>query len=207
MRMCLAELWKDEDMSDRTRQDILRAYNTLIKEVDMDRLTVAMLCREAGVSRATFYRYFQDKYDVMNYNYKLLLDGYVNPMMSTSYKDLYYKLYKYGKSHWKFLRNAFNTEGINSLADYIATYSEGVVETITKQNRNGQGFTEAEKLQCDVYTIGIATMYKRWIFDEYKLSAEEAAQALFEIMPPTLRELWWVSEPHKGQVVIKKRRD
>ena len=38
-------------------------------------ITVADIIAEADVSKATFYRYFHDKYDVMNSNYKELLDG------------------------------------------------------------------------------------------------------------------------------------
>lgn len=179
-------------MSERTKKDILAAYNGLIRKIDMDKLSVEMIANEAGISRATFYRHFKDKYDVMNYNYKLLLDELSDPKNSSSYQDLYEKLYRHGRTKLKFLRKAFNTQGINSLIDYIATYSQEIAEEITRQNRGGNGFTETERLQFDVYTIGIATMYKRWIFDQYNLTSEEAAKALYEMMPESLRDMWWV---------------
>lgn len=178
-------------MSERTRQDILRAYNKLITRLDMEKISVEKLAKEAGISRATFYRHFKDKYDVMNYNYKILLDSMSRPEVSSGYEELYEKLYRYGRMNWKFLQRAFSTHGINSLCEYIATYSCEFVEKMTVMNR-GTGFTEAERIQMDVFTIGISTMYKKWIFDQYNLSAKEAAKALFEIMPPTLREMWWV---------------
>ena len=57
------------NMKDRTQEAILNAFNTLIEKNDFDKITIQMIIDEAGVGRTTFYRYFKDKYDVMNYNY------------------------------------------------------------------------------------------------------------------------------------------
>ena len=46
----------------------------LISEVDFNKISVETIMKEAGVSRSTFYRYFKDKYDVMNANFKNILD-------------------------------------------------------------------------------------------------------------------------------------
>ncbi len=179
-------------MAERTKQDILRAYNTLIKKNNMDKITVEMLISEAGISKATFYRYFKDKYDVMNYNYKLLLDNVTSPKISSNFEDLYEHLFQYGAKNWKFLSHAFETLGRNSFCDYITSYSLEFVDKITRMNRNGEGLSETERLQCDVFSMGVSTMYRNWIFDQYQISSKEAAKALYDIMPSTLRDLWWV---------------
>ena len=59
----------------RTEMDILLALNRLIARMDMEKITTEKIVEEAKISRATFYRYFKDKYDVLNRNYKELLDG------------------------------------------------------------------------------------------------------------------------------------
>ncbi|MBR5015534.1 MAG: helix-turn-helix transcriptional regulator, partial [Clostridia bacterium] len=48
----------------RTKNDILVAFNVLAEKKGFERITVQMIADEAGISRATFYRYFKDKYDV-----------------------------------------------------------------------------------------------------------------------------------------------
>lgn len=179
-------------MVNRTRKQIVNAFNKLIKNRDIENISVEMIIQEAEISKATFYRYFSDKYDVMNYNFKLLLDSYSKPGLCTGYEDLYRALFSYGRKNWKFLQRAFHTTGHNSFCDYIGQYSYQLVEQITLQNRNHSGLTEAEKLQCNVFCIGVAFMYQQWIFDQYQLSADEAAHALFELMPHTLRNYWWL---------------
>ena len=68
-------------MSDRqtehTRDDILNAFNSLIETTDFDKITVQKIIEKAGIGRTTFYRYFKDKYDVMNYNYMKYLQEYL----------------------------------------------------------------------------------------------------------------------------------
>ena len=59
----------------RTELDILLALNRLIARMDMEKITTEKIVAEAKISRATFYRYFKDKYDVLNRNYKELLDN------------------------------------------------------------------------------------------------------------------------------------
>ncbi len=78
----------------RTQKAIVEAFNTLISKYDFEKISVDMIIREADISRSTFYRYFRDKYEVMNVNYKNLLDYYVSPKRCKNYRDLYYDLFK-----------------------------------------------------------------------------------------------------------------
>ncbi len=178
-------------MNKRTRRDIVTAFNKLIYKHELDQITVEMIVREAGVSKATFYRYFKDKYDVMNFNYKELLDRLVESPHCKSYRDLYYSLFSIGRREWKPLRYAFESTGVNSMENYIFSYSKDLVCNITKKNRDGMFFSPAEELQIDVFCSGISAMYKKYILDEYDMSPDVAADALFDIMPPSLRDYWW----------------
>ena len=100
-------------MIQRTRKNIIHAFNQLIKNHDIEQISVEMIIRKAAISKATFYRYFNDKYSVMNANYKELLDYYAAPENCRSYLELYELLYKHGIRNWKFLQRAFNTTGYN----------------------------------------------------------------------------------------------
>ena len=175
--------------TERTRQDILAAFNRLITKTELENITTAIIAKEAGIGKATFYRYFKDKYDVMNYNYKQLLDGYL--MQCSNYRDLYYKLFCAGQTLLQPLAKAFNSTGINSFENYIYTYSMSVVERITQENRNGQGCTAEEILQIDVFCYGISYMYKKWTLGRYPVSAEIAADVLYAMTPETLKYYWF----------------
>lgn len=178
-------------MSERTMQDILRAFNRLIKTKNIEDISVNRIAAEAGVSRATFYRHFKDKYDVMNYNYKCLLDQYGTGGNSTSYYDLFTKLFSAGISTLNPVKYAFESTGFNSFMNYIFEYSYSFAEAVTKCNRGGEGFTEVEKLQVEVFCRGVSYMYKDWVYGKFSLTPEAAAAALCELLPKSVKDYWW----------------
>ena len=186
----------------RTERDIIYAFNRLLTSVEVEKITTQMIADEAGIGRATFYRYFKDKYDVLNRNYKELLDNCIK--RCDNYRDLFYQLYCFARDEWSDFHRAFYTTGVNSFENYVYSYSKSIVEQITAQNRNGDGLTQEETIQLDVFCYGISYMYKKWTFGQYPIDPGAAADALYDIMPETLKHYWFFSEG--GTVQPKEQR-
>lgn len=51
------------------RRSIADAMEDLLKTVPFDKVTVASICNRSGISRPTFYHYFKDKYDVVQWRW------------------------------------------------------------------------------------------------------------------------------------------
>ena len=177
-------------MLKRTQKAIVDAFNRLISQKRFDDITVVDIVSEADVSKATFYRYFHDKYDVMNSNYKELLDEFMNLDDCSSYRDLYYRLYQAGATKLRDIKGTFGSSGVNSFETFIFTYSRQAVVRITRENREDKGLTPQEEMQLDVFCYGICYMYRKWIEGKYSLSADEAADLLYQMMPKTLSGYW-----------------
>lgn len=182
-------------MLNRTHNAIVSAFLLLIKENDFNKISVDMIMKKATVSRSTFYRYFKDKYDVMNATYKNLLDYYVAPEQSKSYRDLCFHLFKYGQENLSIFKNALNSTGFNSFSNFIYEYSYKTALAITKSNRDGEGFTPVEELQVDVFCNGICAVYKKIVCQSYSINPMDAADALYEMMPESLKHYWWKTSP------------
>ncbi|MBQ2755120.1 MAG: TetR family transcriptional regulator [Oscillospiraceae bacterium] len=178
-------------MVNRTLNAIIAGFNRLITNIDFHKISVDMIMQEAGVSRSTFYRYFKDKYDVMNANYKMALDYYIQPEQSKNYRDLCYHLFDHGQRNLKIFRRALESTGFNSLSNFIYEYSYETALKITRLNRGGNGFTPVEELQVDVFCNGICAVYRNIIFQRYHIDPSAAADALYEMMPESLKHYWW----------------
>lgn len=177
-------------MVNRTYNAIIDSFNRLITEKDFNKITVEMIMDMAGVSRSTFYRYFKDKYDVMNANFKNLLDYYVNPSRSSNYRELWTHILEYGQKNLIIFKNALSSTGFNSFENFIHDYSYQKILEITNANRDGNGFSPAEELQVDIFCNGICTVYKNIVEQRCKTSVSEAADALYEMMPESLKNYW-----------------
>ena len=146
----------------RTELDILLALNRLIIRTDMNNITTEKIVQEAKISRATFYRYFKDKYDVLNRNYKELLDSCMN--QSSNYRELFFRMYQYAQQKWSDFHRAFSTSGVNSFENYISAYSRSVVEQITTENREGWGSQRKSSFSWMYFALESAVCIKngRW---------------------------------------------
>ena len=83
------------------------------------------------------------------------------------------------------------TTGFNSFSNFIYEYSYKTALAITRDNRDGAGFTPAEELQVDVFCNGICAVYRNMVYQRYTLDASTAADALYEMMPESLKHYWW----------------
>ena len=81
--------------------------------------------------------------------------------------------------------------GFNSLNNYIYESSYETALAITKANRDGEGFTPVEELQVDVFCNGICAVYKKIVDEKYNIDPADAADALYEMMPESLKHYWW----------------
>ena len=62
------EIIEKEDLRiTRTRKSLIEAFITLMKQKKFEEITINDLCDEAMVRRTTFYRHFEDKYDLFNF--------------------------------------------------------------------------------------------------------------------------------------------
>jgi len=184
-------------MVTRTFTAIIDGFNRLLSKIDFQKISVDMILEEAKVSRSTFYRYFKDKYEVMNANYKSILDEFLSSESSRSCRDLYRQLFSHAQENPKIIKRALESTGYNSFSNFIYDYSYNAALEITKANRQGQGFTPVEELQMDVFCTGVCSVYRNIVSQGYKLSATEAADALYEMMPESLKHYWW-PRPEEG---------
>ena len=173
---------------DRTRRAIVDAFNQLIARRNFNTITVSMICETADIGKATFYRYYKDKYAVMNENYAFLVQRCASDPSVRGFRDLFCCIFREAHAEfWISIRNSFDSAGYNSLLNFITEYSYRFAEDVVRRNRNGKGFTDAERLQIHVFTSGISTMFQDWTFKRYDLTPEQAADALYDCMPSWIR--------------------
>lgn len=177
----------------KTKERILHAFNDLISRSDFTSVTVFQIVRQAGVSRATFYRYFRDKYDVMNYNYASLLEKHLQQTQIHNMADLFLLLLE-ESDYWKPLLPLFETEGANSLYSFMRDYSFNTARNLYEYGSlKGEGkqirkMSRRELLQLRLFTCGAAELYEDWVKEKISLSARETASAMYELLPACLKQ-------------------
>lgn len=176
-------------MVSRTQKDIVNSFKHLITKKHFEDITIQMIADEAGVSRATFYRYFRDKYDVMNYNYQSILDKYIEGDNTQTFHDLFYAMTTVGTEALRPMIRLFESSGVNSFQNFIFNYSFKTLESIVLKSGNVQKLTDKQIFQYRFFCRGVAHIYEEWLRGEYDMDAGEVTDYLCELLPSELREL------------------
>ncbi|MDR1132303.1 MAG: TetR/AcrR family transcriptional regulator [Oscillospiraceae bacterium] len=178
-------------MNIHTKNRIVSSCNALLRALPFEKITVSMIAKRSGVSKPTFYRYFLDKYDVVNYSYKVNLDRWRSHSGGRSWRDFFIKMYTASKADSKLLKNAYSTVGINSYKEFLFKYSYEAIQTSAIKCRGGAPLTREEEIYLAIFCYGVIAVDYEWINGNLDYTAKEMAELTYRALPGTLRDLWW----------------
>jgi len=176
-------------MVEATKDRILMACNSLLREMPFERVTVSLIIKRSGVSKSTFYRYFLDKYDVLNYNYKRNLDRWIVSRKCKNWRELYYCIFSSSIKDKRREKNAYAVGGTNSYSQFLHDYSYQTIENMTVSCR-GIPLTREEKLNLSLFCYGGIAVNEDWLKGELNYTVDEMTDLIFMAMPESMRYLW-----------------
>ena len=169
---------------------VVDAMDELMRETPIDRLSVSKICDKADISRATFYRYFTDKFSVVQWLWKFVMAQGANEIGRTlSFYDGYYAsevliLERY----YDFFAHAAKSNDYNSLDRFAPRLRKEVFErTITKHFK--REYTEHMRFLVYVTAEMETRLFPMWHYGDIDCSIEEICQWMTECVPRELFDL------------------
>jgi AcrR family transcriptional regulator len=171
------------------RMRIVYAVNEAVETIPIEHLSVTSICKIAGISRPTFYRYFSDKYEIGQWYWNVLAQEYLIETGRTlsSYEGNYLMLQCF-YSFKSFFCNAFKLEGYNSIHHHGARLRrQSLMETI--RDFKNSLITEELQFQIDFLVIAEPALVSRWVLEGMKIPPSRLATLIEEAMPRGLHEI------------------
>lgn len=179
-----------QKQNDGVRYKLANAMKECMRTAPVEKITVKEIVETCGLTRQTFYRNFQDKYDLINWYFdKILLESFEHMGEGrTVYESLVNK-FEYIQMEQLFFRAAFKNDQQNCLRDHDF---ELIQEFYTKQieSRTGRKISTELQFELEMYCLGSVYMTVQWVLGYRKCTPEELAHALTESMPVRLREVF-----------------
>ncbi len=166
-----------------TKQLVYESLSKLLLTKSIENLTVNDIIRSSGVSRATFYRHFLDKYDVMTSYYKSILESTLFTFNEgVPWKDAVCAIYGVIKDNPKFFQNAFRCQDANSLKCFIYRMSRDFhLDILRRSGVDISDWRVVWTLESHIY--GGLEITDRWIMGGAKESVDELVDVLNKGIP------------------------
>lgn len=176
-------------MKSNTQNAIIEAFNQLIQRYSFEEITTRMILSQAGISKATFYRYFKDKHDVMCSNYDRILAKSIDA--SHNIAELMYHLALEYSLLGKQVGKAFlRYSGANNYSEYVNQRSAEFLFDLYR-NKYGKEMSADELFQCRIVLTGISNNIHILSVEATLEEMRHKAELLVQMMPKAVACLTW----------------
>lgn len=146
-----------------TKLALANSLKNLMLNKPFDKIRVADIVGNCGVTRTTFYYHFKDKYDLMNWIYYTETVPFMSAYQrvedwTDGLRDLCY----YMRGNKIFYFNALNTTGQNSFQEYLHDYIRDLSEAVIESIKGAQFDEEKWGFIAEFIATSFVSLIVRW---------------------------------------------
>lgn len=127
-----------------TKKRIVKAFKDELKAKDFENLSVSQLMKRSGIRRQTFYNYFVDKYELLEWTFLNDLNEQISDHLDyLSGFELLKELLYFFEQNKDFYAKLFRIVDQNDFSSYFSQYCEKLVQKIFDEELERQGLTSS----------------------------------------------------------------
>ena len=181
-----------------TKTILCEALLLLAQNKPLESITILEILQQSGVSRATFYRHFRDKFDLMSYSYTNYSNDLLFKMLKNRNRPLHEiqaeislkAAYNYYNNK-EYYANIVKYTGQNSFTE--ASIKNGIKYFIYMFESQGFSPISSELLFAIKYHAAAATyMLIDWMNNGFDISPEEHCRLLQKSMPSIIKDTFLI---------------
>lgn len=191
-----------ERKGEMTKALLGQKFKELVVKKSFDKITIKMITDEAGVIRPTFYNYFRDKYEVMEW---LLWEDVFKEVSKLMEQErgmeslkLLFRKFEEDKTYYE---KVFEVTGQNSFEEMLYGRIFNMEEILVKNHplKHVRGMPHVdEKIFLEFHAISLVNGLKYWLIRESKnISSGEAMEFYRYMMSHSILDLLDIEKTEK----------
>lgn len=166
----------------RTQKLLIDAIMSLLKEKSFNDIHISDICERAMVHRTTFYKHFEDKYDLLNHAMNNLLENFEKKILEFNeikeprqyYVDLFRiileHMFKNKEMYVVGLSDSKNDSAIKILQNIVTRY---ITLRLEQDRLNGINFTIPIQIFAVFYASSVINLSNWWIHECNSISIDD----------------------------------
>lgn len=161
-----------------TRLKISKSFKKLVIQDSFEKVTVSSIMKDADMRRQSFYDYFYDKYNLVDWIFEYEALRYISDNLSyRHWEDIIRMLIAYFDDHRYFYQEIFKYSSQNSFKDtyqiQVTILIKNILETQSKTPLAvNDSLLEEENFLADLLSHGIVEMTIEWINEDLPMKKE-----------------------------------
>lgn len=167
-----------------TQRHIANVTVALLRQMSIEDISVKKIIEASHTSRTTFYRYFQDKYEVITWIYISEVDRIVAE--TDCFSQLTLRIFQFMYDNREFFIRSFNYEQQNSLVAYMAERSLEDCIRVVKDALHTETLPRKTEGAVEFFVAGCIRTWQSWVHRGIKDPPELVLDIIMENMPASL---------------------
>lgn len=168
----------------------IRAMKEKLNNTSFEKLSVGEIVKESGLSRQTFYRTCENKYDLVNkYLKKIIIETYSTIGVESTLQKSLEKKFRKMLPERELLAVAFQSKEYDGLYRFthrlILDFHKDFIEKQERRTLNLE-----ERYLLDMYCEASVYMTMKWATKEMEAGPTQMAKLLVDAMPPKLQKAY-----------------
>jgi AcrR family transcriptional regulator len=163
---------------------LIEAMMTLLEKHKIEKITIDMIVKESGVSRATLYRYFPDKYTLMTGCFVHFVDS-IPESKSCDVSGNTESCLEFILQNRFYFSNVVKHEGQDSFFSVFCKTADNFMKEKAGKKKDAE-LDEQELNAISFYTAGASFCIVRWIQGGMISSPKKEAQMIYDNLPEIL---------------------
>lgn len=160
----------------KTKELLAESFRELVLTMPFQKISIKLIADKAGVIRPTFYNYFQDKYEVIEYLFEKDIKSKIQIMLDNDMEpEAIRLLFICFEKNGKYYRNLFEIEGQNSFQEYFSAYIQDTFLELLRKHpiKHFSSPLLTPEVLAHFNTIILMDIIKMWLNHAPHISAEE----------------------------------
>lgn len=183
----------DEQITDlrkrRTYKFIIEAFFDLVIEKPFEKISVTDICKKAMIHRTTFYKHFEDKYQMLRFAFSEELNYIEEIAQETDeleidyYKRVIRRFFEYvevNKSHIESIYHIQNEIMLDSLRSTIVTHLQKLFQK--EYDKTGSKSFVPIPVMAEYYAGAQIALAKWWLDNNAELSIDEMVDYMIALI-------------------------
>lgn len=173
-----------------TKELLAESIMELAYTMEIEKITIANITDNCGVSSRTFYNNFTDKYDLIQWVFIRHLDETYGKLgVELSWTELMVQLIEVMMQHETFYRKVFlDTSAPIGYMDAMVNHSLGLLKSYIHQQAPEMADDEFLNFQIQMYLHSASTMTVKWFLEGQTVPLETVVRYMVDAMPNQLQE-------------------
>jgi len=153
------------------------ALEILLADKELEDISTSEIIKISGLSRGSFYKYFQDKYDLANWQLEYLLDSFATQFYGPEEQEKSLKItFEHIYENRTIYKKLFKYSGQNSITEFYMNDAISLARRV--KNASGRQFTKQDEYIVRYHASGILHLLNEWISEPNPMPVDD----FFEII-------------------------